>query len=233
MATKAPTPPPMNLREIHPEYARLTDKMRELHERSEVLLKLIAPLAEQDRRHSISWVDEAPKPKHQAVTRHAGAVELLGDLLPEQTPAEIAPPVVRPSWPGKPELLALGAEHESIQEAIKLLQPLLAKARAEGSKKIAESRQDEYRQILSRMVAAAKAFGDVLLEHHAFVDGFRLQGAAWSYLRPVNLATFGDLNDPSSPLKQLISDAAEAGHVGADQIPDWKMPTELARLETR
>jgi hypothetical protein len=231
MATKPVTK--QDLRTLHPEYAAVSDKLNELHKRSDELAAIARPLNEQASRHRIAWVSQLPKPKPKPVERHAGAAALLGDLLPALTPEEIDPPPPPPTWAGEAELRALGAEHEAVQEAIKLLQPIWSRARAVGSKKVCEQRSPEYRQLVAKIIAAAKQLGDVLLEHHAFVDEIRQQGASWSFLRPLNLERFGSLDDGASPLVRVIADAVEAGHVPTDTVPQWKMPNDLARLATR
>lgn len=231
MAAK-PTPK-QDLRTAHPEYAAIADKMNELHARADELVRLIRPLREEAARHQISWIEQTPKPKAKPVERHPGAVALLGDLLPPPTPEELDPPPLPPTWHGEAELRALGSESEKVQEAIKLLRPVWARARAEGSKKVCEQRLPEYRAIVARVVNAVTALGDVLLEHHEFVDEIRTQGAGWSFLRPLNLQGFGELDEPGSLLKSIVRDAIEAGHVPASAEPNWTMPTELARLETR
>jgi hypothetical protein len=158
---------------------------------------------------------------------------LLGDLLPPLTPEEISPPPLRPAWPGEDELRQLAAESESVRAAIDLLNPLWARARAEGSKTLCEQRLPAYRDLIARLVTAALAFGEVVLDHHRFVDDIRRQGASWSFLRPVNLERFGDLNEGHSSLNKLIGDAIEAGHVPADVAPDWSMPASLQHLAAR
>jgi hypothetical protein len=109
------------------------------------------------------------------------------------------------------------------------LQPVWARARAQGSKKVCERRLPEYQQLVAKLVTAAKQFGDVLIEHHAFVDEIRQQGASWSFLRPLNLESFGSL-DGSSPVTRMIAEAIENGHVPSDVDPKWKMPADLSRL---
>jgi hypothetical protein len=231
MATK-PTPK-QDLRTVHPDYAAVADKLNELHKRADELAALARPLNEQAHRHQISWIAQSPKPKPKPVERHAGAAALLGDLLPPLTPEEIEPPPPPPAWPGEAELRALGAESEAVQEAIRLLQPVWARARAEGSKKVCEQRLPEYRQLVAKLVNAAKQLGDAVLEHHTFVDEIRQQGASWSFLRPLNLEAFGSLDEAYSPVRRVITDAIEAGHVDASAEPAWAMPTDLARLANR
>jgi hypothetical protein len=231
MATKPATK--QDLRTVHPEYAAVTDKLNDLHKRSEEIAALARPLNEQaSRSRPISWVAQSPKAKPKPVERHAGAVALLGDLLPPLTPEQIDPPAPPPSWPGEAEHRALGAEIEEVHEAIKLLQPVWARARAEGSKKVCEQRLPDYRQLVAKLVSAAKQFGDALMDHHEFVDEIRVQGASWSFLRPLNIGVFGELDGPS-PVTRLIAEAIENGHVGSDAAPEWKMPTDLQRLANR
>jgi hypothetical protein len=230
MATKPATK--QDLRTVHPEYARASDRLNELHKRLDELIALARPLNEEASRHRTAWVDQLPKPKPKPVERHAGAAALLGDLLPPLTPDEIDPPPPPPSWPREGELRALGAEIEAVREAIKLLQPIWARARAQGSKKVCEQRLPEYRQLVAKLVSAAKQFGDALMDHHEFVNEIRGQGASWSFLRPLNLEAFGEL-DVSSPVAHLIGEAIENGHVGSDAAPEWKMPTDLQRLANR
>jgi hypothetical protein len=56
------------------------------------------PLAEQARRSQVAWVSQAPKPKPKPIVRHAGAVALLDDLLPEQAPEETSPAPPPPAF---------------------------------------------------------------------------------------------------------------------------------------
>lgn len=231
MATKPATK--QDLRTVHPEYAALADKLNELHKRFDELAELVKPLNEGAARHRTAWVSQLPKTKQKPVERHAGAAALLGDLLPPLTAEEIDPPPPPPSWYGEAELRALGAEQEAAQEAIKLLNPLWARARAVGSKKVCEQRLPEYRQLVAKIVTADKDFGDALLEHHEFVDVIRKQGASWSFLRPLNLESFGSLGEGDSPLTRLIGEAIENGHVTSDADPKWKMPIDLQRLAMR
>jgi hypothetical protein len=230
MATKPATK--QDLRAVHPEFAAASDKLNELHRRADELAALMRPLNEEARRHQIGWISQSPKPRAKPVERDAGAVALLGDLLPPLTADEIDPPPPMPAWPREGELRALGAESVSVQEAIKWLGKIWARERAVGSKKLCEQRLPEYRQLVAKLVDAAKHFGDALVEHHTFVDGIRLQGASWSFLRPLNLEPFGSL-DSDSPVTRMIGDAIEFGHVPAEADPKWKMPTDLARLATR
>jgi hypothetical protein len=229
MATKQTAK--QTLREVHPEYAAIADELNKLHARADELVTLIRPLKEAASRHQIAWVGQGSKPKPKPVERHAGAVAMVGHLLPPLTQEELEPPPP-PSWYGETELKALGEESENVQESIKLLQKFWARARAVGSKKVCEQRLPEYRQLVAKLVDAAKQFGDAMLEHHTFVDEIRQQGASWSFLRPLNLEVFGSL-DGASPITGLIAEAIENGHVASDVDPKWKMPTDLSRLATR
>ncbi len=219
------------IRAIHPRYSDLIEKHSELIARQETVLAEIKPLSEEQRRHQISWVAQAPKPKPKPVVRHAGAVALVGDLLPEQPIEETSPAPPRPSWPGEQRLRELGAESEAIVEALKLIAPELAKARKEYSKLVAAQRGEEYREIVEKIVDAAKALGDQLLAHHGYIDQRRLDGVAWQYFRPINVSDFGDIAEDFSPLRKLILAAIEQRHVGEGKLPDWKMPVDIAYLQ--
>lgn len=236
------------LRSVHPEYARLSDRLQELVAlEAELLDQVHKPqpgtettldvegisLAEQSRRQAISWVEQSPKPKAFPVQRHPGAVALLGDLLPPPVPEEVRQPEHRESWPGSAKLKELGDLIEAAREAQKLIHPHLARARAEGSAKLCEMRKPEYQALVAKIADATKALGDLLVQHHGFIDELRCQGAAWSFLRPLNLEPFGSVDDRSSVLRQVIADAIEAGHVPPEADPKWSMPTDLQRLATR
>jgi hypothetical protein len=185
------------------------------------------PLAEQARRSQVSWVSQAPKPVAKPVVRHSGAVALVGDLLSPQPVEEISPPPPPPSWSGAPRLAELSAEAEAIQEALKLLAPELARGRKEYSKLVAAQRGGEFSEIVERVVDAARALCTTLLEHHRFIDALRQDGVAYQQLRPLNLERFGNLDEPFSPLMQLILDAVEKKLVSADKIPDLRMPAPI------
>jgi hypothetical protein len=219
------------IREVSPHYADLKQKNRDLLDRYEEVIEEIRPLAEQSRRSTVGWISQMPKPKPQPVVRHRGALALVGDLLPEQPEEEISPPAPRPSWPGEGRLRELGAESEAITEAIKLLAPEIVRARKEYSKKVAEQRGGEYQAIVERIVDAAKVLGDALIEQHTFINSQRLDSVSWRYFRPLNLDQFRNLDEPFTPLLGVILDAVEKRHVSAGQIPDWKMPADLAYLQ--
>jgi hypothetical protein len=189
------------------------------------------PLAEQARRSQVSWVSQEPKPKPKPIVRHAGAVALVGDLLPEQPIEETSPPPPRPSWPGEQRLAELGAESEAIQEAIKLLQPELAKARREYSKMVATQRGGEFSEIVARVLDASRGLGDAILAHHEFITEQRLDGVGYQQFRPLNLDRFGNLNEPHTPLLAVLIDAAEKGHIRPADLPQFKMPVDISYLQ--
>ncbi|MET4804602.1 hypothetical protein [Bradyrhizobium sp. LB11.1] len=228
--TKQQTTQIERIRAVHPGYAALLEKNAQLYARHEEVIAEIKPLAEESRRSQVSWVAQSPKPKPKPVVRHSGAVELLGNLLPEQTTEELDPPPPRPAWPGEHILRALGEESEAITEAIKLLAPEIIRAKREYSRKVAEQRGPEYRAIVSTLVDSAKSLADAVLAHHEFIDQQRRDSVSWAHFRPVNLNAFGDLNDDGSPLRRLILDAIEQAHVDASKAPDWRM-TDLLRLQ--
>lgn len=216
------------IREIDPHYAALLDRQAELTARHAEVLAEIQPLAEKGRRAQVSWVAQSPKPKPIPVVRHAGATALLGDLLPEQRPDEISPPPLAPSWPGEDRLRELGAESESISEALKLLTPELTKARRSYSKKVFASRKSDYAAVAESVVDAAVSLATAIQVHHEFITEMRLAGVAYREFRPLNLERFGNIDEPSSPLMRTVLDAVEMTHVGARKIPVLKMPADIA-----
>jgi len=244
--------PPANpsMKDVGPVWAERRAKLAELYAREQELLDAIhkprgggvagpaeggyrlvqegVSLAEEGRRHSIGWVDQLPKAKVMPKERHAGAVELLGSLLPEQTPEELAPAQPRPSWPGKAELDALGEELEKVRFAIAYLTPETAKAHAEASKSFCEARRPEYAALVARMVEAVTLLGCAIIDHRNYLRDARLEGASVSFLRPVSTEQFGFVGEAGTPLLRLIDDSIEAGHVPADSRPAWKTPSRDA-----
>jgi len=219
------------IRDVSPKYAALIEKHAELLARQEDVLKEIRPLAEQDRRARPSWTAQLPKPKPKPIVRHAGAVALVGDLLPEQPIEETSPPEPRPSWPGESRLRELSAESEAIAEALKLLVPEQMKARKAYSKAVAAQRGGEYSEIVERIVDSARALADAILSQHSFITELRNDGVAYRQFRPIDLSRFGNLNEPDTPLLRLVLDAFELGHVGAGKIPDLKMPADISLFQ--
>lgn len=210
------------IREVSPRYADLLAKNSELVARHEAVLAEIRPLAEEERRHNTSWISQAPKAQPKPIKRHEGAVAILGDLLPEQPAVELTPPPPRPSWPGEDRLRELGAESESIAEAIRLLSPELRRARKEYSLKVAALSGAEYAGLAESVVDAARKLGDAIQQHHRWIDEQRLNGVAYQAFRPLNLERFGNLGEPGTILAQTIMDAVERGHFGAGKIPQWE-----------
>ena len=220
------------IRDVSPKYSAIIEKHAELLARQEAVLKEIGPLAEQDRRARPSWTAQLPKPKPKPIVRHAGAVALVGDLLPEQPIEETSPPEPRPSWPGESRLRELSAESEAIAEALKLLIPEQMKARKAYSKAVVAQRGAEYQMLVETIVDAANAFSEALLQHHVFINDRREAGVAWQYFRPIDVTThFGDLSEDFSPLRKLVLAAIEQRHVGAGKLKSLKMPIDIAYLQ--
>ena len=235
MATKPQTTKPKSqlerIRDIYPRYADLIVKQAELLARQEVVHALAVPLAERGKHAMASWQAQLPKPKVKPVVRHAGAVALLDDLLPEQTHEELNPPQPRPSWDGEVELSELSAEAESIQEALKLLAGELTKARREYSKMVAAERGEEYQSRVARVVDTVLALGNAIEEHHAFLNEIRLDAVAWKHFRQVDMTAFGELDEAGSILMRLVTDAVERGHVSGGKIPKWNPALSLSQLQ--
>jgi hypothetical protein len=233
MATKKQEPKSQleRIRDTYPRYADLIVKQSSLLARQEIVQALAVPLAERGKRAMASWQAQLPKPKVKPVVRHAGAVALLDDLLPEQTHEELNPPPPRPSWDGEVELIELSAEAEAIQVALKYLAPELTKARREHSQRVAKERGAEYQAIVERVVDSVLALGSAIEGHHAFLDQQRLDAVAWRYLRPVDLTAFGELDEAGSILMRLVTDAVERGHVSGERIPKWNPALSLSQLQ--
>ena len=69
------------IREVHPKYAALLEKQRELLDRQAAAQAEANPLGQEERRALLGWVTQQPKPKPKPIVRHAGAVDLVGELL--------------------------------------------------------------------------------------------------------------------------------------------------------
>ncbi|WP_144030695.1 hypothetical protein [Bradyrhizobium japonicum] len=238
------------IRAVHPKYAALLEKQRELLDRQDALyldLNDSAPqtlvrtvdaageervtlragkvsLAETARRSVLGWVAQLPKPKPQPVVRHEGAVALVGELLSPQPEHEINPPPLPPNWPEESRYGEIGRELESLAEALKLLAPELTRARREYSKLVVAERAPDYQKLVETVVDASRQLGDAVLAAHEFVDRARLDGIERRYLKPLLMTEFGDLAEQYSPLRSIIERAIELGHVGAGKRPDWKLP---------
>jgi hypothetical protein len=182
------------------------------------------------KRAGIPSLGSTSFPKRRSCRKSAtpGAVELLGSLLPAQTPEELAPVEPRPSWPGKPELDGLGAEVDKIRHAIEYLTTATAEAHAEASKRFCEARRPEYAAVVARMAEAAKLLGSAIIDHRNYLREARLEGASVSFLRPVSTEQFGFVGEAGTPLLRLIDDSIEAGHVAGDSRPVWKTPSRDA-----
>ncbi|MHC2375202.1 hypothetical protein ACVIQT_009899 [Bradyrhizobium diazoefficiens] len=80
------------IREVHPKYAALLEKQRELLDRQAAAQAEANPLGQEERRALLGWVTQQPKPKPKPIVRHADAVDLVGELLSPQSEAEVSPP---------------------------------------------------------------------------------------------------------------------------------------------
>lgn len=240
---------------VHPKYAALLTKQRELLDRQAALHSELGygssqtsrlertadgekisvsghiSLAEQARRATLSWVAQLPKPKPKQVARHEGAVALVGELLSPQAPEELSPPPPPQNWPGENRYREIGRELEAIQEALSLLVPEIEKERRSYSKLVVKRRGDEYRETAEAVVDAARVLGAAIQTHHEWITDQRWAGVAYSMYRPLNLERFGNIDEPGSPLLRTILDAVEQKHVGAGKIPDWKMPADIALFQ--
>lgn len=166
---------------------------------------------------------ESPKPKPVQKLRHPGAVALLEGLLPDPPTEELNPPDPPPSFAGEARYREITRETEAITEALKLIGPEIEHEHRAYSERVLAERADEYRQVAANIADAAQAFGQAMFDQYRFIDSLRLSGVDWRRLRRLNITAFGDLADASNPLKRLLADAEEQGHVTGNKIPDWKL----------
>lgn len=216
------------IRVVHPKYAALLTRQAELIERQAAAQNAANPLNQEERKVLLGWVAQLPKPKPKPVVRHAGAVDLVGELLSPQPEEEINPPPPRPLWHGEKRHRELGAELESIAEALKLLAPELTKARREYSKLVWAKRGGNYKALAAKIADAAQRLGDVLLEHHEFVDCCRSDGVEWRFHKPVNVKPLGNVDEPHNALRELIESCVEQQGVGS--LPTWRLPANIDLL---
>ena len=238
MATKPQTKPEPKtaierIADVSPRYSALISKHAQLLSRYDAVIAEARPLSEICKRAMESWQAQLPKPKPpKPIVRNAAAVALIGsDLLSPQPEAEINPPPPPPTFDGQFELRALTEEAGNIQEALRLLAGELTSSRKEHSQKVARERGEAYKLIVSNIIDIAVGLGTAIEEHHAFLNEVRLDGAAWRYLRPVDLTAFGELHEASSILMRLVTDAVERGHCGAGKIPKWAPSMSLSLLQ--
>jgi hypothetical protein len=190
------------------------------------------PLAEQARRSQVAWVSQAPKPVAKPVVRNEAAVALIGsDLLSPQPEAETNPEPPRPSWNGERRLSELSSELDTIVEALRLIAIEIPKARLEYSLKVAAERGAAHQGLIERIVDISRGLGDALQDYNSFLDDVRNDSAAWRYLKPLDITAFGELNQPHSPLLNLIAQAVERGHVGGG-LPQWNPALSLSQLQS-
>ncbi|WP_136625970.1 hypothetical protein [Bradyrhizobium macuxiense] len=240
---------------VHPKYAALLTKQRELLDRQDELQRELnngtpqifhfgrsedgervsmtperVSLAERARRATLGWVAQLPKPKPKPKLRHEGAVELVGELLSPQPIEELNPPPLPPAWAEEPRYRAIGQELESIAEALKLLAPELTKARREYSELVVAQRREEYQALVESIVDRARAFGDEISRHHTFINQQREDGVEWLHYRPINMGSLAYIADPTCPLNTLIESAIEHRHVGAGKSPRWTVPANIQLL---
>jgi len=163
-----------------------------------------------------------PKPMRQSL------LEKLGRFAPPQ------PPEPDPNAP-KPEVkviyddphmarnVELAKELGDIEDALAILQPRLQRARAEGSKHLAEAVAPDYGRIATEVIESAIALAGALHRHSEFLANVQRGGAEPAFLRPIDPASVrGVLDDPrqQNPLRAMISWAVAQGHY-AGSIPDW------------
>jgi hypothetical protein len=237
MATKPHTTKPKTtierIADVSPRYSALISKHSQLLSRYDAVIAEARPISEICKRAMESWQAQLPKPKPpKPIVRNAAAVALIGsDLLSPQPEEEINPPPPPPTFEGQFELRALTEEAENIQEALRLLAGEITSSRKEHSQLVAKERGAAYKLIVSNIVDIAVGLGTAIEAHHAFLNEMRLDSAAWRYLRPVDLTSFGELSEAGSILVRMVADAVEKKHVGSDKIPKWNPALSLSMLQ--
>lgn len=202
------------LRELSPQCAAMIDKLRELVRcEADALNELHRPrpelggisLAEHGRRQTNSSM-QPPRPPAEPIKLHAGALELVGDLLPP--PREETPEPPREPWPGAAELKRLGDEVEATREAIKLLRPLLAKSQRDASKKFCELYKAEYSAVVRDVVDACRKLNAAEYRHRIYLERLRTSGVSIEFLRPITT---------KQSILKIIDDAKSFGHLEMEQ----------------
>jgi hypothetical protein len=240
--TAAPT-----LRDLHPSWGVLSDKVRELSVREDALLERLWEIGErQSKEGAILWQGKPIQPNGQPPADtflpptyppplSKRALDILGEHAPPPGPKPLtnkeraAAQVVKYTLPGDEEAAEIGRELRALTEAKDMLHPLLLKAHAVGSGLLCDARREDYRIVAATVCAALVAVGDAVLAHRAFTGELVQQGAMWHQLKPVDVETitqlFGDPRDRNSTLRRLLWMAADAGHHDPKTLPaSWDPP---------
>ncbi len=238
----APLP---TLAEVHPIWKRVSDKVNTLCKRRDAIHVQLQALewiiGRQVRYHSTSTVaDVEVKPKPPAPLSEAAAA-LIGDdsLMPDQPSPTVSTekpkPVVTYQSAEMQQRATLAAELTAIEDALKVLQPQLAKAHQDGSRALCRLYEAEYAKRAGRVAGALIELATALRWHREYTQALTAQGADWLWHRPVDVATLfellGDPADSQSEFRRWFVGAAEAGHFDLADLPrEWtRTPDQESR----
>jgi hypothetical protein len=157
------------------------------------------------------------------------ARRLLGDWAPAPSPDPVAPsgPMVVYDDPRVSRLHALCKELAGVREAIGLLRPIWARAKADASRRLCESLRPDYAEIAGRVCSALIELGNAKLAHDDWMQ--RHVESDMAYLRPIDtdFDRLGSPRDSSDGFRRCLSWAAEAGHFNLANLPaTWRKAAE-------
>jgi hypothetical protein len=223
---------PLTLRDVAPEWVRISDKVASLCKREDELHAEMRPIQERvkRRRHAADYTPSSRNRKRapEIIAASKEAAEILGELTPEP---RTLPVFEQPVSQDVSRLGKLTDELNAVREALSLLRDVqkgerrsrLEKAHLDGSLKYCEAIEPEYRAVADAYISALVALGRATADHDRFLKD-RLSGVAYARLRPVQTSTgLGDPRDPSSEIRRLLTWAAECGRFDLKNFPDdWK-----------
>jgi hypothetical protein len=236
-----PQSAPPTFREVAPEWATLSNKMRELCIRE---AEIIAEFHAQQRgvedylgaawghrnppeiRRDAPEAQEVPKKLVEKLDAARNRVKaLLGGAPVAVEPFAQPEPAADDESEFSKRMRALAVELEDVREAIALIHPALRKAHIAGSRAYCALRRGEYDAVTDRMGRALIEFGEAVIAHDALVYDMVEQGADWVFLKPVDIESIGCPRTPYSPLRRFLSWCAESGHFDGSLIPShWYRP---------
>jgi hypothetical protein len=226
--------PALTLRDVAPEFARVSDKLTELCRRED---KIHAELTEiRDRIGAQAMRNQSSVPPHyfglgrpkksddKVIAPSGGAAALLGDLAPE---SKVIAGYEQPVEPDAARIYELSTELEAVREAISLIRDVRPgerysvwdKAHLDGSKTYCDKIAPEYATVARAYLDALIALGVAHEAHEKFMKD-RLCGVAHASLRPiVPLLEIGDLHEKTSPARAALERAIDLGRLEPEAIP--------------
>lgn len=222
-------------REFCPEWAKMSDHVRELSTRKEEIFRELFPLTQglsnKGQNSFQRPIPPLPPSPHPAVVglmdRKSKKIrDALGpyvDQLPAPAAIESDIDKIYHLNGDQRRATELAQEAEAIDHALEILRPQVDKLRAQASADFCAQVQDEYKSIAGRVCAAIIEVGRAMEDHRRFVKGITEQGAAYSSLRTLNVDLhYGSPSDRYSDLRLFLDDAIYLGHLDAKAIPqEW------------